>query len=192
MNRREHHPLLSQRIHKLAVAPERRNHRIGKIRRVPSLFLPVDLHTPVFEKWCDNHWANAEGFSDDIAPIIENRIRYQEYKENQDGESECEELDDELGTYLEPFEFHRLLVYVEIGGNVSVRDSPFFYFQTLGYESAKEKLAQYNGCIISDSIGLGKSFMVGELLHDYHQRGDRCPTKLGLMDALIEVFPNDN
>jgi len=49
-----------------------------------------------------------------------------------------------------------------------------YYFQTLGYESAKEKLSRFNGCIISDSVGLGKSFIGGELLHDYRQRGDHC------------------
>uniref|UniRef100_UPI00373FD4E9 helicase-related protein n=1 Tax=Halopelagius longus TaxID=1236180 RepID=UPI00373FD4E9 len=49
-----------------------------------------------------------------------------------------------------------------------------YYFQKLGYESAREKLSQYDGCIISDSVGLGKSFIGGELLYDYRQRGDRC------------------
>ena len=124
-----------------------------------------------FEEWYDNQWANADEFSEDVIQIIEGSSKYQEWKDKQDGET-----DDgpELGTYLEPFEMYKLLAYDELNGNVSVRDSPLYYFQKLGYESAKEKLSQFNGCIISDSVGLGKSFIGSELLYDYRQRGDRC------------------
>lgn len=72
------------------------------------------------------------------------------------------------------FELYNILTYDELSGNVNIRDSPLYYFQTLGYESAKEKLSRFNGCIISDFVGLGKSFIGGELLHDYRQRGDHC------------------
>jgi len=101
--------------------------------------------------------------------IIENSSRYQDWKDHQE-EGEDNEAKEELGTYLEPFELYKLLAYDTLGGNVSTRDSPLYYFQTIGYESAREKLAQYNGCIISDSVGLGKSFIGGELLYDYRQQ----------------------
>ncbi len=127
-----------------------------------------------FEEWYDNQWANAEDFSEKIIRIIENSTEYQEWKEQQEEEIEDEESDEELGTYIEPFELYKLLAYDELNGNVTIRDSPLYYFQTLGYESAKEKLSQFNGCIISDSVGLGKSFIGGELLLDYRQRGERC------------------
>ena len=121
-----------------------------------------------FEDWYDNQWANAEDFSEKLVNIIENSKKYSDWKKKQ------KQDDEELGTYLEPFEMYKLLAYDELSGNVNIRDSPLYYFQTLGYESAKEKLSQFNGCIISDSVGLGKSFIGGELLHDYRQRGDRC------------------
>ena len=127
-----------------------------------------------FEDWYDNHWANSEEFSEEIIRVIEDSDKYQDWKQKQEKETEDETEDEELGTYIEPFELYKLLAYDELNGNVSVRDSPLYYFQKLGYESAKEKLSQYNGCIISDSVGLGKSFIGGELLHDYRQRGDRC------------------
>lgn len=123
-----------------------------------------------FEKWYDNQWANAEEFSEDIVQIIENSERYKQWKQNQSDDND----DEELGTYIEPFEMYKLLAYDELSGNVGTRDSPLYYFQTLGYESAKEKLSRYDGCIISDSVGLGKSFIGSELLYDYRQRGDRC------------------
>ncbi|WP_049972543.1 helicase-related protein [Haladaptatus cibarius] len=127
-----------------------------------------------FERWYDNQWANAEEFSEDIARIIEDSGRYQEWQEQQKQDEVDEETDEEIGTYLEPFELYKLLAYDELNGNVSDRDTPLYYFQKLGYESAKEKLSQYNGCIISDSVGLGKSFIGSELLYDYRQHGDRC------------------
>ncbi|WP_312908207.1 helicase-related protein [Natronosalvus caseinilyticus] len=127
-----------------------------------------------FEEWYDNQWANGEEFSEEIINIIEETDRYQQWKEQQ--EEDDDEVEDEanLGTYLEPFEMYKLLAYDELNGNVSVRDSPLYYFQTLGYESAKTKLSQYDGCIISDSVGLGKSFIGSELLYDYREQGDHC------------------
>jgi superfamily II DNA or RNA helicase len=127
-----------------------------------------------FERWFDNQWANAEEFSGEIVEIIERSDKYQEWRKNQQAEEDGDEDEAELGTYLEPFELYKLLAYDELGGNVSTRDSPLYYFQRLGYESAKEKLSTYNGCIISDSVGLGKSFIGAELLHDYRQLGDSC------------------
>jgi len=131
--------------------------------------------TQKFEEWYDNQWANAEEFSEEIIRIIENSDQYKEWKEKQEKKTSGGGPDDEeLGTYLEPFELYKLLAYDELSGNVSARDSPLYYFQKLGYESAREKLSQYDGCIVSDSVGLGKSFIGGELLYDYRQRGDRC------------------
>ncbi|APX96384.1 helicase-related protein [Natronorubrum daqingense] len=127
-----------------------------------------------FEEWYDNQWANAEEFSEDIVEVIETSDKYQEWREKQRAESESDQDEGELGTYLEPFELYKLLAYDELGGNVSSRDSPLYHFQRLGYESAKEKLSTYNGCIISDSVGLGKSFIGSELLYDYRHRGDSC------------------
>jgi superfamily II DNA or RNA helicase len=146
-----------------------------------------------FESWYDNQWANAEDFSEELIRIIENSDRYQDWKNQQEDEPEDDETPDDLGTYLEPFEMYKLLAYDELNGNVNIRDSPLYYFQTLGYESAKEKLSQFNGCIISDSVGLGKSFIGGELLHDYRQRGDRCLliVPANLTDQWVDLLQDD-
>jgi superfamily II DNA or RNA helicase len=124
-----------------------------------------------FETWYDNQWANADPFSEELVEVIETSDAYQQWQTQQESDNDEEHP---LGTYLEPFELYKLLVYDALGGNVTSRDSPLFYFQSLGYESAKEKLAKYDGCLISDSVGLGKSFIGGELLYDYRDRGDRC------------------
>jgi SNF2 family DNA or RNA helicase len=145
-----------------------------------------------FEEWYDNQWANAEEFNEEIINVIENSGRYQDWKEQQE-EKEDDDTNEELGTYLEPFELYKLLAYDTLGGNVGTRDSPLYYFQTIGYESAREKISQYNGCIISDSVGLGKSFIGGELLYDYRQQGDRCLLLVpaNLTDQWINLLQDD-
>lgn len=145
-----------------------------------------------FEEWYDNQWANAEEFSEELIHLIETSRRYQEWKDGKEQESN-EETDAELGSFLEPFELYKLLAYDALGGNVSTRDSPLYYFQTLGYESAREKLAQYNGCIISDSVGLGKSFIGGELLYEYRQHGKRglVLVPANLTDQWIDLLETD-
>ncbi|WP_411967892.1 helicase-related protein [Haloferax sp. YSSS75] len=120
-----------------------------------------------FEDWFDNQWANSEEFSREIVKVIENSEKYQDWKEGT-------KPDGNLGTFIEPFELYKVLSYDALDGNISARDSPLYYFQTIGYESAAKKIAQYNGCIISDSVGLGKSFIGSELLYDYRQDGKRC------------------
>ncbi len=147
-----------------------------------------------FEDWYDNQWANADDFSEEIIRVIDNSDRYREWKSQQkEKKSDDDETEVELGTYIEPFELYKLLAYDELNGNVGTRDSPLYYFQTLGYESAKEKLSQYNGCIISDSVGLGKSFIGGELLYDYRQRGDHCLliVPANLTDQWRDLLQND-
>jgi SNF2 family DNA or RNA helicase len=122
-----------------------------------------------FEEWFDSQWANSQEFSEDLIEIIESDENYQVWK--QDQESKDESSDNDLGTYIEPFEFYKLLAYDALDGNITDRyDSPLYHFQHRGYESAKKKLADYNGCIISDSVGLGKSFIGAELLRDYREK----------------------
>ena len=50
IERRKHWPPVHWRVHQLAVALQWRDHRIGRARCVPLLFLPVDVHTPVLQR----------------------------------------------------------------------------------------------------------------------------------------------
>lgn len=145
-----------------------------------------------FEGWFDNYWANSQEFSEDLVEIIDNNGKYQDWKEEQ------EETTEEFGTHIEPFEMYKMLAYDELGGKVGEgRESPLYYFQHIGYESAREKLDKYNGCIVSDSVGLGKSFIGGELLLDYRNQGKNCllivPANLtGQWATLLEEDTNED
>ena len=46
----EHRSLLGWWVHDVAIATEQWDHRIGKTRCVPLLFLPVAVHTPVIDR----------------------------------------------------------------------------------------------------------------------------------------------
>ena len=57
-----------------------------------------------------------------------------------------------------------------------------YKFQKDGGLGAIEKLERYNGCIIADSVGLGKTFEALAVIKYYELRNDRvlvlCPKKL--------------
>ncbi len=136
-----------------------------------------DTETEAFEDWFDSQWTNnAQEFSEELVDIIENNKQYKEWKQTQESSSDKNsEAEFGLGIKIEPFEFYKLLAYDALDGYMGERfDSPLYHFQHIGYVSAKEKLARYNGCIISDSVGLGKSFIGAELLRDYRNLNQNC------------------
>ena len=57
-----------------------------------------------------------------------------------------------------------------------------YRFQRDGFIGAIDKLERYNGCIIADSVGLGKTFEALAIIKYYELRNDRvlvlCPKKL--------------
>ncbi|SEP11415.1 SNF2 family N-terminal domain-containing protein [Halorientalis persicus] len=144
--------------------------RSGHTRNIELNLVSDDqADVSAFDEWYDSQWANAEPFSKDILDIIENNDTYCDWKTSQDTLSET------FGTRIEPFELYKLIAYDFLDGNIDERlDSPLYHFQAVGYESARQKLGNYNGCIISDSVGLGKSFIGGELLRDYRLDNKRC------------------
>lgn len=135
-----------------------------------------DRETEAFEDWFDSQWTNnAQEFSEELVDIIESNKQYQDWKQGSGGSEGGDESELDLGTKIEPFEFYKLLAYDALDGHIGERfDSPLYHFQHIGYVSAKEKLARYNGCIISDSVGLGKSFIGAELLRDYRNLNQNC------------------
>lgn len=140
-----------------------------------------------FDEWYDSQWANSEPFGVDILEVIENNDTYQNWR------ADAQSSTREFGTRIEPFELYKLIAYDALGGNIDERlDSPLYHFQAVGYESAREKLGNYNGCIISDSVGLGKSFIGGELLRDYRLDNERCllVVPANLTDQWIDLLEN--
>ena len=109
-----------------------------------------------FEGWFNERFKEAKDFNADLIRIIESSKAYKRYEAKQ------KDLD-----YITPFELYKLIMYEYLNGDISTYESALAEFQKLAVENAKEKIRKYNGAIISDSVGLGKSFVGGELIKWY-------------------------
>lgn len=124
----------------------------------------------MYESWFDSQWSMGTEATEDVLKIIEGNDIYAEWKKKE----EDDQPDVDLGSEIPPFEMFKILAYDELDGRVELRETPLFEFQLTGYELARKRLNKYGGCILSDSVGLGKSYIGSELLRDYRQKGKRC------------------
>lgn len=74
------------------------------------------------------------------------------------------------------------IVKTKTGFKESVVWNKLYNFQKDGVLGAIDKLEKYNGCILADSVGLGKTFEALAVIKYYESRNDRvlvlCPKKL--------------
>lgn len=68
--------------------------------------------------------------------------------------------------YLSPIELLKSMFYESLNENMLEHQNVLAEFQEIGYINAKKKLEHFNGCIISDSVGLGKTFIGLKLIQD--------------------------
>lgn len=115
-----------------------------------------------FDRWFTKLYEESKEFSEDFISIIENSNAYKVYQKKQ------KERDKD---YIEPFDLYKLIIYEFLNGDISTYESSLTEFQKLGVENAKEKIRKYGGVIVSDSVGLGKSFIGGELIKWYYEQG---------------------
>lgn len=101
-------------------------------------------------KWFEDLWADAVPF--DLAALYESR--YAEYS---------------------PYQIYLRVLWERYGAELVDEAGPegvihLTRFQTDGLSRAKRILERYNGVLIADSVGLGKTFMAGELLREVIER----------------------
>lgn len=74
------------------------------------------------------------------------------------------------------------IIKTQTGFKDTVVWNKLFHFQKDGVLGAIEKLEKHNGCVIADSVGLGKTFSALAVIKYYELRNDRvlvlCPKKL--------------
>jgi len=115
-----------------------------------------------FDEWFNDRFKEAKDFNADLIKIIESSAAYKRYEAKQ------KDLD-----FITPFELYKLIIFEFLNGDISIYESALAEFQKLGVENAKEKIRKFNGAIISDSVGLGKSFIGGELIKWYREQNKR-------------------
>lgn len=107
--------------------------------------------------WFDEIWLNeTEPFREDMIQVIESSGL----------------LKDEFirwGNYLPPHELFKVLAYEILDGRVDlVKEKKILtLFQDIGVLNAENKISKYYGCLIADSVGLGKSFIGAEIIKDF-------------------------
>lgn len=107
--------------------------------------------------WFDEIWENeTEPFREDMIKLIES----------------SGVLDDQFvnwGTYLPPKELFKVLAYEILDGRIDIvkEKQILTLFQDIGVLNAENKISKYYGCVVADSVGLGKSFIGAEIIKDF-------------------------
>ena len=117
-----------------------------------------------FDRWFVERFNEAKEFNEDLIRIIESSSAYKRHEAKQ-GVNDKD--------FISPFELYKLIIFEILNEDISVTDSALAEFQKLGVENAKEKIRKFNGAIISDSVGLGKSFIGGDLIKWFREDNKR-------------------
>jgi len=125
------------------------------------------------EEWFDELWDEAEPF--DLAAIYEELL--QEYP---------------------PYLIYLKVLWQLYGDELRAEEEaagriPITTFQKHGVWRARRILEKYGGVLIADGVGLGKTFLAGELIRGYRDRRQRvlliCPASL--RDSVWQQFLHD-
>lgn len=108
-------------------------------------------------QWFDELWNDAIEFREDLLKIIDisGVLPGSPYPK--------------VGTLIDPQTLFKYLVYKWFGDRILnyLKKDILLEFQVVGLVNATEKLNSYNGAILADSVGLGKSFMACAVIEEF-------------------------
>ncbi|MGQ4876116.1 MAG: helicase-related protein [Promethearchaeia archaeon] len=110
------------------------------------------------QKWFDNLWNNySEEFREDLIKIINASNILKKDKKNP------------IGKYVPPKQLFKYLTWIWLRGKIEPleKDDVLAQFQLVGVLNAIEMISEFNGCIVADSVGLGKSFIGATIIEEY-------------------------
>jgi len=112
------------------------------------------------DKWFDELWEEAEEFREDLLKIIDTGIEIASSEES---------TYPEIGEFVDPETLFKYFVYKWFGDRVlnALNRDILYEFQILGVINAVEKINNYNGVILADSVGLGKSFIASAIIEEF-------------------------
>ncbi|MFX0172955.1 MAG: SNF2-related protein, partial [Candidatus Hodarchaeota archaeon] len=130
-----------------------------------NILLTEDETLYELNKWFEEKWNLAEEFNKDLLKIIKTQgLIGKKPEEILDNIS-----DETLGLYLSPQEMFAYLAWNFLDGrtNLYEQKNVLVLFQEIGVLNAEAKLKQYYGVLVADSVGLGKSFIAGQIARNY-------------------------
>ncbi|MEG1410095.1 MAG: helicase-related protein [Terrisporobacter sp.] len=146
---------------------------------VMNQFTKDKMATQQFVGWFNQFWNNDE-FVEDIKSELLESVQTM-YKENTPEFIYFVTLYNIFKEYLDEFDEDKIIKGKTGFKNTTVWNK-LYKFQKDGVLGAIEKLERYNGCVIADSVGLGKTFEALAVIKYYELRNDRvlvlCPKKL--------------
>ena len=146
---------------------------------VMNQFAKDKMATQQFVGWFNQFWDNDE-FVEDIKSEVLESVQTM-YKENTPEFIYFVTLYNIFKEYLDEFDEDKIIKGKTGFKNTTVWNK-LYKFQKDGVLGAIEKLERYNGCVIADSVGLGKTFEALAVIKYYELRNDRvlvlCPKKL--------------
>ncbi len=104
------------------------------------------------KKWFGEIWEESEPFREDLLQIIETSAPYNRIFDKD---------------YLPPFELFKKIIFFYLNRNVTLVGNVLAEFQKIGVENVLDKIQEFNGAIVADSVGLGKTFIGGEIIRRY-------------------------
>ena len=115
---------------------------------------PMELE--LLDKWFDHVWDESNNYKDGMLKILENSQPY------------VRKIKGDLD-YLSPVELLKFMIMEFLDGLNLESNDTLAEFQTIGYTNALIKLDKLKGCIIADSVGLGKTY-IGLKLIEHEQK----------------------
>lgn len=113
----------------------------------------------IIRPWFEKIWIEADSFQLELLHIIESSQPYIR-------------LVKQDRSYVSPKELFKTLTYEFMNHDVAPLRDILAEFQKIGILNAKEKIRDLNGCIISDSVGLGKTLIGCGLIQDFQREGN--------------------
>ncbi len=131
------------------------------------------------EKWFDSLWEEASEFREDLLKVIDYSGVLPESPYPR------------IGKFVDPVTLFKYLVYNWFEGRIHslVEKDILMEFQIVGVLNAVNILNFYNGVILADSVGLGKSFMAAEIVEEllYGKHSSWVPE--GKIPGIMLILP---
>lgn len=144
-----------------------------------NLIVDSDRQKDEMKGWFDSIWNDDTGLVQDVKAEV---LKYLEqlYKENEPELVYFKTLYSIFNDYLEEQKDNKL--FDETAFKDTVVWNKLYEFQKDGVKGAINKLLKHNGCIIADSVGLGKTFEALAVIKYFELKNYRvlvlCPKKL--------------